>query len=175
MAKVPTLFTLIASDIGLTFQTSTLPDGYSISKSANWEGNSILNRSSPVVNYSDSSSMEVSVAFQLFATRAGSDPGANVTAASRAFLALEYPVQPGVKPPPTCIITLGNGAILKDWYCVCNSVSLTPKGPWTVDGEAMVCDVSLSFMEVDPKNTDAKTWASAPPTGLGQIVPFGGL
>lgn len=143
---------LITSDTFFFHAFFEQEQGYSISKSVNWERNPILGRSSPILSYGGSDCAQFSLNIPLFSSiEAGDGRTVNdVDAAMRFFLSLTYPdYQQGLLAPPhRCALFLGTQ--LWPMVVVVNSVSLNPRGPWdTVTGRAHQATATVDFLEID--------------------------
>lgn len=134
--------TLMASVIGNSFQHS---------KSASWDRQTILNRSSGVVNYSHSENETVSFTVKFAAL---SDAVSEVVLPINALRSLVFPKSPGVVPPSVCYLTYS--WIFNDWMCVVTDISVSyPDDIWDESGNPMTAVVSIKLLEVDIQNTAA--------------------
>jgi|ERR1700733_1765620 len=151
------LFILITDTFSM--RTSVLKGGYGLTKSAKYDQNEIMNRSSPVITYANSSAMVFSIGLDLVALQSADQ---EVSSVVKTLLSLVFPVQPGVKPPALCKITAGT--ILQSWPCVCESVDnhIGEYGVWDInDNNPMNALVSLRFIGVETDNVPASQWIAS--------------
>lgn len=158
----PVLFRLEARELGFTFETSCMREGYRISKSANFNSSHIMGRSSPIITYADSSSIEVSISFDVVDgiddNTAGPAQSEQVSDLVQSFLALEFPIKPGTRPPALCTVTLGQELV--DWDCVVTRVELQPGNfnLWGDEGNARSAHIGLTLVGVEIENVAAKEY-----------------
>lgn len=157
-SDTPALFYLYAPDANFTFETSALKGEYTYSKSATFNQNDILGRSSPIITYSKSEAIILNVSVQLIAYDTGARE--EVTDVIQSLVALTFPVEEGVKPPPLCQVTIGE---FKDWECVVNNVAVTAgeNNIWDERGMPYMASVDLTFLGVEIQGKTAKDYMKA--------------
>lgn len=168
MAGGNNLLKLHAPSAGLVLTTSVIGNSFRHSKSVNWSNTKILNRSSGVLNYSNSENETASFNIGLYAMNNADE---EVAAAVKALKSLTFPIKPGILPPPLCFLSFGN--IFNEWACVVNSVGVAyPNDVWSPEGIPMVAEVSIAVIEVDVENRSASDVGSgsvySPSFGVGR-------
>jgi hypothetical protein len=148
------LFILTCSQFSLG--TSVLKGGYKLGKSAKFEENEIMNRSSPILTYANSSAIVFGITLDLVALQSAEQEISQVV---KTLFALVSPVQSGLAPPPLCQITVGT--ILQNWKCMCTNVDpqCGENGVWDVDdNNPMDATVALQFKGIELQSVDASSW-----------------
>lgn len=148
----------ITTGIGFSYATSVLKDGISYQKSSNFQQTNILNRSSPVITYSGSNAITLSVNLELYAIN---DSALEIIPILESFTSLTFPYRPGILPPPLCWISCPGFKMLREWECVCNSVDSRWNGPWDENGLPMTAIVGLQFLGVERENVATEQWLDA--------------
>ena len=172
---VPVLF-LLETNIGFSFSSSAFEDGFHWSKTANFNQNNIIGRSSPLVTYSNSGPRELDVSIVLVADMLGKDIQGpqNLDDAVSCFEALTFPVEPGWKPPTLCKVTLGTYSGWQACPCVCETVSphYGTVPVWSEFGGARFAEVGLKFMGIEIDNIPASKYIKG--AGQFKMQPFYG-
>lgn len=152
--KEPILFKLVTDQF--SFKTSMLSGGYKWEKSANFNLTDIMGRSSPIVTYSNSSAITLSVTLNFAAL--DEDAQKEVGDVLKSLTALLFPVDPGTKPPSLCKVTAGKD--FKNWQCVLQSISCESgaENTWSEEGASMFGTASLSFLGVEIQNKSVDDW-----------------
>lgn len=120
----------------------------------------ILNRSSPVITYSNSSPIILSVSLELFVL--SSDERTFVTDALQTFTSFTFPEEPGVKPPSLLRVTIPGyeKGIFDQWACVLTQIDCQ-SGNHTLyqkDGSPLTGVANLSLMGVEVENVAASKY-----------------
>jgi len=145
------LLKLRAPQAGVYLETSVIGSTLQHSKSARWDSQAIMNRSSGVLNYSGSDNESVGFTIGFYAQR---DALAEVINPINALRALAFPVRPGVIPPSVCYLDFSD--VFHNWACVVQQVSVTyPDDIWDPSGHPMSARVSINLTEVDIQNRAA--------------------
>jgi hypothetical protein len=148
----PFLFMLKASN-GFQLMTSCVENGFTLPKTASFGSTTIMNRSSEILTYSHTGNATLDFEVKLYAFK---DAKTEVMDIINELYQLVLPVEPGIKPPPSCRITVPY--LLNDWQCVCTSVTPSFTGDtktWTLEGYPMSASVRLTFTELSIYNTPA--------------------
>lgn len=147
--KDPVLFKLVTEQF--SFRTSLLMGGYRWDKSANFNMTEIMGRSSPIITYAHSTCIILTVTLNLAAL--DSNAKEEVGDILMSLTALTDPVDPGIKPPPLCKVSVGKD--FKNWECVLTNVSCESGGEntWSDEGAAMFGSAALSFTGIEIQNT----------------------
>lgn len=152
------LFVLTAQN-GFSFSTSVV-EGFSSTKSANYAQTSIMNRSSPIITYSNSAAIIVSVTLKLVALDAQNFKASDVAQIVQGFRSLCFPVNPGIEGPPLCYLSFGNKAEFNNWSCVCQSVNPHPTElpMYDTDGSPFTTTINVSFLGIEFANVSTTDW-----------------
>lgn len=155
MHNDPVLFRL-TSELGFSFATSIIREGFHLSCSANFNQNQIMNRSSPIITYSNTNAMTLAIMLELYALYG--DPKTNINDVINSFRALQLPQDPGVQPPSLCKITLGE--LLTDWECVLVSVDIHygNNNLYDENGNSHTAALSCQFMGIEVENSSAEDY-----------------
>ena len=151
--KDPVLFKIVSDQFSL--RTSLLMGGYRWNKTANFNQTVLMGRSSPIITYSDSSCINLSVTLNFAAFE---DAQQDVADILKSLTALTFPVEPGVKPPSLCKVTAGKD--FKNWECVLQSVDCESgaENTWSEEGASMFGSASLVFIGVEVENKSVDDW-----------------
>lgn len=157
----------------------SMPTEISDSKLANWTPTTILGRSEPIQGYSDSGPRTVSFSLEFAASVDQGDqsvplvkldePGTNVEFSPTNYVleavawlqSLVYPdyddtVSGLVKPPPVCVLIIGE---LIRMRCICKDVNVSWRGPWEPSSlTPMFATVALNFDEVNENRYGEGPW-----------------
>lgn len=147
------LFRLSSKDFFI--ETSTLRDGIRWGKQANFNQTPILNRSSPVITYSNSSPIVLSVTIEEYVTKRADRK--LVIQALQSLTALTFPETPGTMPPTLCYVDMPGYDLFKKWACVVVSLECTSglHAMYNADGYPMAGSASVSLMGVEVENVKA--------------------
>jgi hypothetical protein len=154
MAQDTTQLT-IKSTNGFILQTSVLKSAIRVTKQALFSPQPIINRSSPILTYSSSSSITVDINLDLKAV-VGDLTAADMNNIAKGLMSLTFPVSSGVNGPPSCTLTVGKNTLLQGFQCVCNSasVNLYEENMVDVNGDPVSLSAALQFTgyEVEAQN-----------------------
>lgn len=155
MAKDPVIFSVTCEN-GFSFKTSVIPEGISLNKGATYSNTEILNRTSPILTFNAGTPLTLDMTFEIVDLTGSKDTAAIV----RAFLGTVVPITPGVEGPGPCKITIGSGALLEDWQCVCVSVAPRLSDIWDTNGDPMKAVISCQYVGYEQTPSSAADWGS---------------
>lgn len=165
MADAKKAIFVLITEHNRSFHTNITKEPISGSRSANYQKQAIMNRSSSVVTYSNSDNPTLEVSIELFAIHTPADEQL-VIGAMNLLRNLSIPMQSGVQGPPLCKITLGDGynGMYDNWPCVLTNVGevFTVEAGFSKNLQSRVIGVKLSFMGVE---TDSMDWGNSPSVG----------
>lgn len=143
------LFTLTASS-GFSLTTSALKS-FSWSKNASFNTQEIINRSSQVFTYKNSSAIEFHVTIDLIALGEDGDNwnAQMVQHCIKSLASLCFPRQQGLLPPPLCQITYGSGIIFNAYNCILTSVAPSDSQVYDSKGDPFYSSVTLSLTGIE--------------------------
>lgn len=150
----------ISSSNGFSLQTSVIREAIRVNKSAVFAQQTIPNRSSPVITFSNGNAMTVDMTLE-FKTVTDNLTTQDLNNLAKAFTSLAFPVSSGINPPPVCTITVGQNTLLNNFKCVCTNVS-TSLGEdlmWDSNGNPMCLSIALNFMGIELEAQDASDFA----------------
>lgn len=146
---------------GFVLQTSVIqPEGIRYSKGAVYNEEIIINRSSPVLFYSHSTSTRFDVNLMFVAMENARTEVEDVLTALWGLVHAE--TQAGIDPPSLCYVTLGDNDVFQQKEC--EVVNVAPN--WGVNqmfdnGMSMMALCTLSFISSDLENKSRKDYKGA--------------
>jgi hypothetical protein len=154
----PVLFSL-QSENGFFLQTAVIQESFSLSKTANFAQQEIMNRSSPFITYAASGPLMLAVTLS-FVAGIGGLVVADINNIGKGLLSLTFPMKSGINPPPVCTINMGAGTIVNNLPFVCTSCDLKwgENNIWDSTGDPMALSANLSFLELEPVSVDSGDW-----------------